>query len=124
MRRQRLGSSRPSRWAQPWPKRVRNSVRPRGFGFVTAWTGAAGKILFDVRLRTDGTTVVRYRGKRKKAGKLVDFTGTFRGKLTPKRRAIEQCLRLHFFSKGRSDCRALFHSVAWGEPKGSFGAGG
>ncbi len=78
---------------------VRNSARPRGFGFVTAWAGSAGKVLLDVRLRPDGTTVVRYRGKRKKAGKLVAFTGSFRGKLTPNRRRLSNAYGFISFPK-------------------------
>lgn len=62
--------------------------RLQAYGFATAWSGKAGQIVFDVRHRDDGLTVVRYTGRAVQGEKVVPIAGSFRGKVTAKDRKL------------------------------------
>jgi hypothetical protein len=72
----------------------------RAFGFVTAWSGPSGKLVFDVRTRPDGTTVVRYAGKRKKGKAMVPVKGQFKGKVTKTSRRVTNAFDFIELPKG------------------------
>lgn len=62
---------------------------PKAFGFVSVSEGAGAKLTFDVRWRSDGTTVARYRGFRQNGKSRVPVQGTITGKVTTTDRRLK-----------------------------------
>ncbi len=60
----------------------------KAFGFVTAWSGPGAKLILQLRYRTDGTTILNYRGERSVGKTTKAFSGSMKGKLTDKNRTL------------------------------------
>ena len=74
--------------AEPTSSAKKGATARHGIGFVTAWSGPGKRIIFDVRWRSDGMTVARYRGEHLKGKVMVPFKGVLRGKTTATKRTL------------------------------------
>lgn len=64
------------------------SKKVRAFAFVSLWKGNGAEVSFDVRLKSDGSALVRYRGERRRGKKTFPFSGKLRGKISKSSRRL------------------------------------